>query len=164
MISSLINKELKSVDSHTNIVMSNLDNQYFHKFLGECLKNCDIFNFDDTIYGCSQPDIVICNNRVTHLIKSIELCKYYHVPLLIVDHEIKSDMISSNAIQNNFGVKPITQIAISQQIYNSWGKIHDYIISIDISTIDKWKNLLYTLCKQNFQIHNGTTTNGQNTN
>jgi hypothetical protein len=98
-----------------------------------------------------NPDMIICNNRIADLGKSINLAKFFHIPLVIIDSETKSELIS-NKIDNSFDFSPVIQIALSQDIYFSWNKIQNYIMNIDEKSKDQWKNMIYSLCKERFQI------------
>lgn len=154
MISSIINKELKTFDSYINILLSKSDDRMLFGYLKTVFNNnCSIFGFESTYYGNTEPNIIICNSRLTDMNKSIEAAKFFHCGLLIVDTDIKSDLIT-NKISNNFNIHPVIQIALSNGIYNSWNKIHNYILDIDNQSISKWQNTIYNLCKEKFIIKN----------
>lgn len=151
MISTLIERELSTIDSPMNIAFSKVDDSAVVKYFQQILNNSKLINFNDTYYGNLDPQMVICNDRISHLDTSIDICKYFHCPLLIIDHNIKSNLIT-NKIENLYDIKPVVQIALSDNIYLSWNKIHDYVIPISDSTIKKWHNIIYNLSKQTFHI------------
>jgi hypothetical protein len=151
MISSLINKEFININSPINIASSKIDNKYFDQYLKKVFPSSIVYSFENTYYGNMEPSIIICNNRISHLDKSVELAKYFHCPLLIIDHELKSELIT-NKIVNNFMISPVIQIALSKNIHLSWNKIHNYILWLDDNSIAQWRNIIYNLCKQTFTI------------
>lgn len=151
MIQSVINRELLSFNNKINILFSRLENRYIINYIKGLFPDCSIVDPETTYYGHMQPDIIICNNRLTDLEKSIKLAKFFHIPLLIIDSDIKSELIS-NKIDNNFDFTPVVQIALSKDIYHSWNKIQNYIMDITDKYADQWKNMIYSLCKERFQI------------
>lgn len=152
MIYNIIQKEFININSSVNIASSKIDDTYFNRYLKNIYPESIVYSFDSTYYGNMEPSIVICNDRVSDLERSIDLCKYFHCPLLIVDHKLKSDLIT-NKISNEFIISPIVQVALSKNIHLSWNRIHDYVLELDDSNIPKWKNIIYNLCKQIFKIN-----------
>jgi hypothetical protein len=151
MISTIIHKEFIDIDSPINIACSKIDNIYFEKYLHKIFSSSNIYTFDNTYYGNMEPSCIVCNNRISHLEKSIDLSKYFHCPLLIIDHEIKSDLIT-NKISHGFTISPVIQVALSKDIFLSWDRVHDYTLGLDTNDIPKWKNIIYSLCKQVFKF------------
>ena len=158
MISNLINKEFLEFTDSINILSSRPENQNIILYIKKTIKNCYIINFDNTYYGNMEPNIVMCNNRVMDLEKCIDVAEFFHIPLIIVDTEKKSPLIT-NKIDTTFEFEPVTQIAISKEIYFSWNKIHDYVIYLDAKSETQWQNIIYNLCKQTFKLKSNRTTN-----
>jgi len=158
MISTIINRELFSFEEKINILLSRSEDSYVTSYIKNLFKNSNIVFFDNTYYGQFQPDIVICTNRIIDLSQSINLCKFFHVPLLIIDIHPKSDLIT-NKIDNSFEFYPIVQIAISEEVYFSWNKIQDYIVAVGTENKEQWKNIIYNMCKETFKIKNISTNN-----
>ncbi len=152
MISSIIQKEFIDINSAINIASSKVDNIYFNNYLKKIYPQSTIFSFDNTYYGNMEPSIVICNNRISHLENSIDLCKYFHCPLLVIDHDLKSDLIT-NKFSNDFAISPVVEIALSQSIHMSWNRVHKYVLEPSEINIPKWKNIIFNVCKQVFQIN-----------
>ena len=138
-------------DDKINILFSRLENRYLINYIKGLFSHCNIIDTESTYYGNMNPDMIICNNRIADLGKSINLAKFFHIPLVIIDSETKSELIS-NKIDNSFDFSPVIQIALSQDIYFSWNKIQNYIMNIDEKSKDQWKNMIYSLCKERFQI------------
>jgi hypothetical protein len=154
MISCIINKEFKVFNSNINILLSKTDDRVFVNYLKNIFDTKSfIFSFESTYYGHTEPHIIICNHRLTDLTKSIEAAKFFHCGLLIVDTDIKPDLVA-NRTDNVFTTSPVLQIALSNNIYYSWNKIHDYVLDIDTKNIGRWQNTIYNLCKEKFTIKN----------
>lgn len=149
MISSILERELLTVDSTINIAWTPCEDGLFEKFIKETCKPCNIISLTETYYGMNDISIIFCNNRLTHLDKSIELAKFFLCPIIIVDHAAKSELITNN-VDMNILIKPIYQIAISTDISLSWNRIHDNVLQYSLSNQElknKWKNLIFHLCK-----------------
>lgn len=154
MISSILQREFLTVNSTINIAWTPCDNILFESFIKDTCKPCNIVSLAETYYGMNDISIIICNNRLTHLDRAIDLCKFFFCPLIIVDHSYKSDMIT-NKIDNDIPIEPIYQIATSKDIFLSWNKIQNAIMEYDINNTQSknvWKNLIYQLCKSNLVV------------
>jgi len=112
---------------------------------------------DNTYYGNIDIGLVICNNRLLYFDKCVNWCKQFHCPLLIIDHDIKSRLINDSVITNT-EFEPVLQIALSDDIYISWDKIHDAILDVNASpsNIKKWKEAVLYLLKSNFILKEDT--------
>jgi|694.fasta_scaffold00762_57 hypothetical protein len=151
MIANIINKEAVTADPTINICMSRHESQYCKNYFKEIFPKSFVVDFEDSYYGNMEPTIIICNNRLTHLEKSIELAKFFHTPLIIIDHDTKPELVT-NQTKSEFLISPVSQIALSKDIYFSWNKIHDDIIDLALENKPKWKNIMYNMCKQSFKI------------
>lgn len=134
-ISSIIHKE---ISEEINILWTHCDNSIFKNFLQKTL-NFNIVEFDDTYFGGANIDIVLCNNRMMYLDKCIESAKFFHCPLMIVDHDIKPKI---NIENEKFDISPVLQIASSNEIYHSWNKIANIVLSYNSSNQDLQKEWL----------------------
>lgn len=149
MISSIINKQFSDYDSCLNVLWTPCDYQIFKTFIKESCQPCNLLDFDSTYYGFNDISVILCNNRITHLDKCLELAYFLHCPLLVVDHDKKPSAIS-NKTENIFSIYPVHQIAINTTVYLSWDKIHDSIQTYDIQdpkTKTSWKNLIFQISK-----------------
>lgn len=154
MISSILQREFLTTNSTINIAWTPCDNIFFETFIKEACKPCNIITLTETYYGMNDVSVVICNNRLSHLDKSIELAKFLFCPLIIVDHFNKSDIIT-NKIDTDIPIEPIYQIATSKEIFFSWNKIQNSVMEYDINNNQAkniWKNLIFQLCKSNMVI------------
>lgn len=161
MISSIIKKEFASINSTMNIVWTRCDDAKFTKFIERACSPCALVDFDNTYFGIYEPSLVICNNRLIYLDKCMSVCKFFHCPLIIIDHDPKPNMVSNN-IDNSFTVKPVIQIALSKDIHMSWNRVHNYVLDYNDKSESIWKNLMYNLYKQKFLVVDKVIKNHEN--
>lgn len=153
MISSILQREFMSVSSTMNIAWTVCEHPVFRKFIETTCKPCNIIDLDQTYYGLNDVSLIICNNRLTHIDKSIALAKFLLCPLLIIDHSEKSSIV--NNVITNIPIEPVYQIATTKNIYISWNKIQNSIMEYDVNNNTHrkiWKNLIFQLCKSNMVI------------
>lgn len=160
--SSIIKRIFSTINSPKSIVWTQCEHNLFKNFIKRACEPCSILDFDHTYYGFNDVDIIVCNNRMMYLEKCLELSFYLHCPVLIVDHSPKPALITDK-ISNDFSISPIYQIALSNDIYNSWGKIHNTIMDYSIESkenLESWRNLIFQLTISNFKINEKITTDG----
>lgn len=165
MISSILQREFLTVSSTINMVWTPCENLLFERFIKSACNPCNLVALSETYYGMNDISIVVCNNRLTHLDQSISLAKFFYCPLIIIDHSIKSDIIS-NKISVDLPIEPFYQIALSKEIYISWNKIQNSVLEYDINneqTKSIWKNLIFQLCKSNMVIKDEQITENEKT-
>jgi hypothetical protein len=136
MISSLLSRELSNSTNILNIPSNNI---YFEKFL----KSLDvkIFSLDHLYVGNCVPDIVLLNNRTQSLEKIISVCQYHQCNLVVVDHEVRSDTLDVSKVQKKIDMLPnVWQIAIDDQVKQSWGNIHDIVLGYG-SNAKEWEQI-----------------------
>jgi hypothetical protein len=153
MISNIISKELCDSKDTIDLLWTNPESAYFTDFVREACKPCRLIDFDKTYYGNYNISIVICNNRLMYLEKCIELSRFFHAPLLIIDHFAKSDMVNED-YSVNIMFDPVYQIATSRDIFNSWNNIHNKIMPYnkDNKNMKLWKEMIFDLIKTTFII------------
>lgn len=151
MISSIINKEMLTFNKEMNILFSRTEDKMLIDYIKKLNESINIQSFDYTFFGFSEPNLVVCNNRIIDLEKSIDLSKFFHIPLLIIDTDIKPQIVN-NKIDDFFDFYPVIQVALSNEIYYSWNKIHNFVMPPNTESKDSWKNLIYSICKEKFLI------------
>ncbi len=136
-----------------NLLWTHCDNSLFKEFIETSLDNkCNIFDFDQTYFGFADIDIVICNNR-SYLNQCTEAAKYFHSPVIVIDHYNKQEQLKNNKAIN---VIPITYIAVSKQISLSWDNKHDIILSCSLGDNESkkmWSETIRKIQKQIFSIN-----------
>lgn len=131
LIANTILRKTRTNKEEINVCYSHTDNISLIKILTKILGKSSVIKSEDSIYSHKCIDIVICNNKIENLDKSISLAFYFHCPLLIIDHAPKQ-----NALHNFFTPPNITyfQAALSKPIANSWGMDeYHYIFDLDIT-------------------------------
>lgn len=153
MISNLINKELCGPNDTIDFLWTSPESVYFTDFIREACKPCRLIDFDKTYYGNYNISMVICNNRLIYLEKCIDLARFFHAPLLVIDHFTKSSMVTDE-YSLNVMFSPVYQIATSRDIFSSWNKIHDDVMPYnkDNKTMKAWKAMIFDLIKSTFII------------
>lgn len=145
MIPYIVSREV--MQDRLNILWTHCDNMLFREFIKKLDDNCNLLEFDQTYFGSSDIDIVICNNRITHLNKCIEASRYFHCGLLIIDHFPKPTEIQKDKTYV-FDTNPVVCVAMSENIASSWGNKHDKIMTCSLGndeSVKSWKELLYQL-------------------
>jgi len=163
MISSVLQREFLTLKSVFNIAWTPCENTSFELFIKEACNPCNLIHLTETYYGLNDISIIICNNRLTHFDRAVELAKFAFCPLIIVDHTRKSDIIT-NKLDNTIPLEPIYQIAISKDIFLSWNKIQNTTMPYDINNQQSkniWKNLIFQLCKSQMVIKDEQVTENQ---
>lgn len=125
-ISSIIHKEL--LIDKINILWTNTDNKAIEQYIKHNRIPINFIDFEELYYGISNLDLVVCNNRIAHGDKCVEMCLYYHCPLVIIDYIEKPDYIGD--INTTYIFEPVYQIALSESISNSWNRIHNKVVSL----------------------------------
>lgn len=153
MINTILNKEKITINSNLNILWTECSDTNFKKFI-EHLGH-KLVSFSEVYYGCMQPHILLCNNKV----QFFEQCKIfsiqYHLPVLLIDHNVRSHLLDVNKINqlNNFPC--VHSVAISQKISESWNNSHDQVLSYNIENEENkkvWQNLIYQTAKLMFMM------------
>lgn len=150
----IYNSLLKNINKDINILYSHTDNKQFIKLLTHIYGYGRVALLEESIFAHKGIGLVICNNRLDNLDTCINLCHYFHTPLLIVDHKPKPDHLHYSQIF----IPNITcyQIAIGSNIANSWNTdMYNAILDIDITdpeNIALWKNNIDTIFQEPFKI------------
>lgn len=154
MISTIIHKEFLETTKIVNIAWTQGAGSVFTDFIKECCSPCNLIEFDQTYYGMYDINLIVCNDRSKYLEKCVSLAQFLHCPILIVDHEQKLD--STNIFNlDNTNIQPIYSVATSDDIYVSWNKIQNNVLSYDMfdATNHKiWNNLILQLAKTTIKI------------
>jgi hypothetical protein len=152
MISSIVDRKINSAkkNSTINLLCSKSANKFFNLFLTNHI-DANIAEIDEVYNAYVSPHCIVCNNRILYLTKCIELAMFFHIPLIVIDHEIKPDIISED-VSYDFKLSPVIQIAMSKDIFISWNKIHDYILDLEEDNISAWRNLFNDILSSCYRI------------
>jgi len=158
LISSIIKRCHNTSNSPLNIIMGPVEQKQFDFFIREILpQNSQVFTFEDTLYGNTDIDIIICNNKILHLEKCGTLSYYFHCPVLVIDHDKKPQFIEKEIIDQSSN--SIYTIAINNDISRSWGGNYNLVLGYNIkdnNSIDHWRNMLYQISKIPYNIKEPT--------
>lgn len=129
MISNLLKKQKKEI----SILWIPSQDSIFEKNFNTLGYSCCAL--DDLFLGKYEPNIIVTNNKLIKLDRVVNLALIHYCNLIVIDHEEQPDIISKDKITAKLKLVPnVLEIAMSEKIYNSWGKTHDVV------------------CKQDFQI------------
>lgn len=154
LIANTILRKTRKNKNEINISYSHTENTQLIKLLTQILGKSSVIKSEDSIFNHKCIDIVVCNNKIENLEKSISLAYYFHCPLLILDHTPKK-----NALHNLFTPPNITyfQGAISKAVAESWGMDdYHYLFDVDVtseSCKEQWLTSLQYISKQKFKVN-----------
>lgn len=155
MIQNLLCKEFLSINERINILYAGEENNIeFYTFVQNLFTNTHFIKFEDTLYGINSPNIVISNTIDNEtLVKCVEICKYFHIPLLLVfnnanDYEMPDIDIFFEPYKT-ISLSPTTNKILLKK-YNTIMKFDIY----DKKNINKWRSYILDICKQPFIITN----------
>jgi len=149
-LSGIIERELLLENSTANILFTHTDNKKLDHLLKKL--NHNILHYDDLYFAKSVPNIIICNDRIISYEKVGLLSIQYHIPVIMVDHEPLSSLIDKSKTDLLNNMPNSYKIAINHDIYESWGKTHDQILSTAESEIHLWNKLIYEISKRVFTL------------
>lgn len=154
MINSIVIKEFLSVTDRINIVYCSGDNDEFDIFVSKIFPVTHVLSFDSTFYGINTPNIIIVNNTDTSsLQKSVELCKFFHIPLLLVFDS--GENYKAPDIDINF--KPYNTISLSNISHKILSKKFNTVMRFDAydkKSLKEWQSYIIEVCKQPFILTN----------
>lgn len=153
ILSSILNREQLSINSNIKILWTPSNND-FKKFIVEKI-NCELITFDQLYYGNSIPHIILCNDKVEHRDLCYRFSKQLHLPVLLIDHNIKNPLYDNQKIQGLNYFPCYHHIAISKTISDSWQLKDVQILSYNINDKDNiliWNNLIFQTAKKLFKI------------
>lgn len=155
MINNIIQKEFLTIENRINIlyITKNKDHE-FNTFLQNLFPDICFINFDETFYGINNPHIIITMDMTEEtLAKCVELCKYFHIPLLLVFD--KADDYKVPGIDIYFSPSPV--VSLSSTSNKILLKKYNAIMKFDIynkKSIDQWRSYILDLCSSPFIINN----------
>lgn len=155
IVSTILQKEFLSPETFINALWTSTDNQYFIKFISK-INNLNLININDLYYGDINIHLIICNNKLTHADLAKDLSLRFHVPVLVIDHNVKNNLLDQKKINILNDFPCAYHVCSNRQVYESWGSYHNQILSYDINdkkSIDAWSNLIYNTSKRLFTIY-----------
>lgn len=153
ILTGILSRELLTNNDPLNIIWMPTDNKDFMEFISRLGHN--LLSHENLYFGYNNPHLIICNNKLYQFADCLSISLKYHLPCIIIDHIHKHNMLDPNKIEELNNLPCSYKIAINQNIYNSWDKAHDIVLSYDINNkdnISKWKNILYQSAKRIYSL------------
>lgn len=146
----ILRKELIEPDSKLNILFTHADNKQFVSMIRKM--GHKILCYDDLYFGNMSPDLIICNDKIISYQKVSIIAIQFHIPVIVVDHGPPDSIIDSSKIDTINNITNSYKIALNQNIYDAWNRIHHQILDIDHNTTEQWKSLLSITAKGLFTL------------
>jgi hypothetical protein len=147
IISTILSRETIVPDSKINIIWTDTNNS-FKEFIQSLGHN--LIDFNELYYGYNVPQLILCNNKTEYYNECYNLSIKLHLPIVIVDHEVKNKFLDINKIHDlNFPC--YHHVCLSENIKQSWGAIDAQVISYDINNTESkkiWQNLIFQAAKK----------------
>lgn len=150
---SIINNAINISNKKLTILLVDNEKKEFINFLKQ-LDHKFIY-FNDLYFGGNIPNLILCNNKIDYYHQCKELSIRFHIPSIIVDHNIKNDVYDENKIKFFDNLPCSTKVAINIPIFKSWNSIHDKILPYAIDNIEyleSWSKLLNEISNREFII------------
>lgn len=151
IVTSILKRETIDSDCKLNILWTNFDNEFFKMFIKKLEHN--IISIENLFFAHNSPNLIVCNDRLSSFDLTKKLSIQYHIPVLVIDHKPKSNLISSDQIPMLDNLPCSYKIAINRDIYLSWGSTHNEILNFNINDNDSlkyWDKILHTVAKRTF--------------
>lgn len=124
----------------------------------------NILTFDNTIrnyghtlipiehiyFGYYKPQLVVCNNKISHYRICKTISVQYHIPIVVIDHLPMDSFINYEKIKYIDDDKNTIKIATSNIAFKSWKQIHNYII--EINDIKEWNIIFHKIIREIYKI------------
>lgn len=153
IVSGILNRELISTNSPLDILWTNPDNQKFTDFILSL--GHKLISIDQLYFGVNSPQLLICNNKVSTYQDMQMLSLQFHLPVIVVDHKIKDDIIDNTRMAAFDKFYCSYSIALNQEIYKSWGSKHDRVLNYminDHKSKEIWNNIIYQTARKMFTV------------
>lgn len=112
--------------------------------------NHRLIPIENIYFGCNKPQIILCNNKISYFNICKTLSIQYHLPLVVIDHEPINSFINYEKIQTIDKDNNTIKVAINDNIFRSWYKVHDHII--DSHNTNEWNKLLNNIASRIYTL------------
>ena len=150
MIQSILDRELISKVSDVKILLVDKDKEDFINFLQPL--GCKFLYYDDLYYGNNNPNLLLCNNKIDYYNACRNLVITYHIPSIIIDHNIKSNLLDNEKIKFIDNLPGSFKVATSLPIYRSWHNIHNKVIPHNTDSLDIWAENILQVSRRKFDL------------
>lgn len=152
MISSILNKELISVNSSLQILWTPANDSFKNFVLGI---GHQLIEPNAIYYGFNNPHLIVCNNKVDHYNMCLGMSYKLHIPVLLIDHSIKNPLYDNNKVLMMNQFPCVHHVCLSKTISDSWGLNNIQILNYnanDKDNINIWKNLIFQTAQMMFNL------------
>jgi hypothetical protein len=153
-ISGILTRELVGPKDNINILWTPSDNMIFDRTIQKLGHN--LIGFDHLYFGKDCPSVIICNNKVLYYEKCKNISIQFHVPVLLIDHNLRPKELSDEeTASHKYELPAAYTIAISEKIAKSWGSSYNKILNnkADLSDQDMWQRMIFQTCKMVFRYY-----------
>ena len=153
MTQSILDRELINDTSILNIILIGNEPSNFIKFLDKLPHK--YLSYEHLYYGNYNPNLIICNNKIDNYNICRELSIRYHIPIITVDHSLKSTLLDNEKIKFIDNLPCSYKIAANIPIHRSWHSIHDKVLPYDINNqqnLESWNKLIIDTSKRVFSL------------
>lgn len=148
-ITGILSREYITRKDKLNIVWTPLDHALFEeqiKKLGHKL-----LSFDHLYFGKDSPQLIICNNKVLFYEKCKNIAIQFHIPVLVIDHDLKPKNIND---KEKYELPAMYKIALSEKIATSWNEPYHKILEPNqANNIELWADIIFKTSKKLFQYY-----------
>lgn len=111
--------------------------------------------YNDLYFGGIVPNLVLCNNKIDYYNQCKALSINYHIPSIVVDHNIKNDIYDDTKIKFLDNLPCSLRVATSIEVYKSWHSIHHKVLPYqmnDRQLLQDWSDLLDSTSRKGFIV------------
>lgn len=153
IITGILNREHITQQDKLKILWTPTDNISWHKLIGSL--GHKLINFEDLYFAQNSPHIIICNNKVLFHKKCRDISIQFHIPVIMIDHDIRPSNLNDTQDDKVFYSFPTAYtIAMSENISKSWNLNYNQILQPEqIKDKEYWNNLIYKTSKIIFKYY-----------
>lgn len=148
-ISGILSREQLNKNDKINIIWTEIDQSIFKQNIKKIGHN--LLNFDQLYFGKDSPHLIICNNKILFYEKCKNISIQFHIPILMIDHDIKP----KNITETQTYTLPCTyKVALNEKIASSWSEpYHKTLDKHQSNNIDIWSEIIFKTYKKLFQYY-----------
>lgn len=153
IITGILNREHITEQGSLNILWTPVDNIPWQKTIQSL--GHKLINFEDLYFAKNSPHVVVCNNKVLFHKKCRDISIQFHIPVIMIDHDIRPANLNDSQDDKAFYSFPTAyNVAMSEHISKSWNlNYHQILETKQIKDQDYWRNLIYKTSKIIFKYY-----------
>lgn len=153
ILTGILSRELLSDQDRLNILWTPVDNLAFENTIKSL--NHNLITFGNLYFAKDTPHLIICNNKILFYKKCRDISIQFHIPVLVIDHDLKPDNINTDSVDETYGFPTSYKMALSEKIASSWqGSYHDVLSNSDkIKDKEYWSDIIHKTSKIIFKYY-----------